>query len=194
MNSYKLRALSLKGEPVLFDVTDIPVKISETTFVLAAKPDTPIMWANTISRGTEDGSFFEGDVVKYNDICYRIIFNRGFKAVTAEKEEVRYLREIQGAEVISYGASSASSLVYRARGRSFLLGDIIGAYSGFALVSTLKEKVDPVEFQQDAGFSVCRNRLFYGDPYNGSWLVMKSGRPCVRVDGEYVDITRKENK
>jgi len=190
MNSYNLRAMSTMNEPVIFSVTEIPVRISDDEFILALRKDSPILRLSTIVRGADSHDLFEGDTIRIGDVCYKISYSCGFVAISDDKQIIQ-LNELGDYTRESYGIYGNRSLAYKVREELICLSNIIGAYDGFAIINKFKDKTDPSEFQQDAGLTLDKKRLFFGDIYKGGLLVMKNGRPCIEVDGEFVDITRK---
>ena len=67
MNSYPLRALTLNGKLYVFSVHDGITCANSGSFFLMNVPLSPRLHLDTIHRGTENGEYFEGDLVKTRD-------------------------------------------------------------------------------------------------------------------------------
>lgn len=190
MTSYKFRAMSVTGEPYIFTMLDIPTKITQDTFVLSLVPNSPILRYDTIVRGMDCFDLFEGDRIEVDGTEYTIVYQKGFVAMTDDRHSLK-IADIKDYKVLSISSTPSKSLMFRYRGTTISIANIVGAYSDYVILNNVKGHIDPSEIQQDAAFSINRNRIFFGDLYNGYPVFMHKGCACIRVNGEVYDILSK---
>lgn len=193
MNSYNLRAFSTKGEPRVFTIRDIPTRITRDLFILSLVPNSPILRMDTITRGTDILDLFEGDALLVNGKEYRISYLRGFVAISEDKEMIQ-IRDLKDYQIIKQSQKPSKSMLFKFRGQVLNISNIIGAYGGYAVINNIKDRVDPGEIQQDAGFTINKKRIFYGDLFEGYPVIMKDGRPSIKVGDKVYDISINKNQ
>lgn len=199
MNSFPLRAQTLTGELYTFSMLDIPMRISNKTFVLARKPNSPIMRLDDITRGMDIPGLFEGDIIKANGKEYLINYMRGFRA--SSSDSVAYLDELEDYQVIGniytnefpIKCALLRKIVYKYRDNKIKIDDITGIYNGYAIVRGVTDRLCPDELQQDAGFTYNNTKVFFGDIVEGEVLTMYCGRPVINVNDKIYDVIRKTN-
>ena len=193
MNFYKMRAFTLTGELYSFSISDVPTRISATEFILALKPDSPILLSKHIMRGLDIDNLFEGDIISSGGEKYVVNYMRGFRA-TSEKGELKYLYEFDDYEVIGnvftmdfpIRAPLRKTMVFKYRNSKIQIKDITGIYKGYVVVKGLTVKLDPTELQQEAGFSYKGDTVFFGDLIEGCPVHLYKGRLVIqKADGIY---------
>ena len=86
---FPIKGRTVKGEIVLFNITDAPFRLSETQIVLRERPNTQLIKSDSIGRCSDmytvDGDVIaEGDIVTSGDdpTQYSIKWINGFRACT----------------------------------------------------------------------------------------------------------------
>ena len=187
MQSLRLRALTRKGEPYLFEPADVPVRIWEDAFILARKPESPILKLHSVVRVMDHNDLGEGDCVLIDGKVYTVRYFRGFYFEGADGEKIPS-HQVTHCEVFSIGTETLSRIQFRSKNCAFQLYAFLGCYNGKVLVSHDPKPVPPEDIKVSAGFVYLGQKLCYGDMVEDKPLIMWHGRPCIKTVDGYLEI------
>lgn len=200
MYSYPLRALSKKGGlAVPFTLGDGPCRIDDNYFILTERPGSPLLRYDMILRGMDIPGIFEGDILLDNGKEFVIQYQRGFMAVSKDKEQ-KSLSSIPNIQVVSniykrndFVIPKLLAMMYKIRESDlFELDCILGVNEGNLILNYKEGMLVPEhEIKQYAGITYLGNSMYFGDEINGNKLMLRQGR-CAILDGDkYLDIAKK---
>lgn len=193
MNFYSLKTYTVRNEPYIFSMLDMPFKISEKRFILAAKKNSPILRSDRILRGMDIPDLYEGDILRWNSDEWLVQYMRGFRLIN-RKTEVKMLYEISDYEILGdiytldfpVDPAIKKELTFKYRDDRIRLSDITGMYKNKLIVRGVTDKLDPTELQLEAGLALNDRSLYFGDLIKGKPLELYYGRPCIKTsDGVY---------
>lgn len=183
----RCRALTELGDPIYFSARDIPVKVFQNSFTLAARPGTPLLQVATLCRAMDHLPLAEGDTVLIEGKKYAVTYHRGF-TFKSESGVIIPAHAVSSYELLCVDAGVKSKLQFKYRDHVFQLPSFFGCVDGKAVLSTSLELVEPDQIQVSAGFTYNKEKVFYGDTINGGEVIMWRGRPCIRKEGAYVEV------
>ena len=197
MKNYStLRALSTKDEPVIFDISDVPMMMDEEHFVLVRREGSPILRVDTVVLGTDIEGVFEGSrIVDNQGKEYTVSYKRGFAAMDASRKifKLNSIAPFIYKEVnISATLSCRARIIFKCDDRFFQLRDVVGEKDGFMIIKNNYSLIDPNNIQQFAGMSNNNQRLFLGDNLYSGTVCMRYGRICLYDGNKYVDLVDGE--
>ncbi len=91
-----LRGVTVSRKAVVFSIEDKPLKLSDDKIVLTKEKNSPIIIADSVSRGSSEYNFFEGDLVIDNDgnRLGTVVYLKGFRMYDFREKEVKELPPI----------------------------------------------------------------------------------------------------
>lgn len=106
MNFYPMKARSVNGNSVTFSIRDCPKYYNKEVLYLAARPNSDLLYLNTITRGSDifdiaGNRVYEGDIVQdiASKVIYVVSFAAGFHFTSLLGEKVA-LESIHPFEVV----------------------------------------------------------------------------------------------
>ena len=187
MQSLRLRALTRKGEPFLFEPADVPVRIWEDAFILARRPGTPLLQLNSVVRVMDHLDVGEGDGVLIDGVEHIARYYQGFYFERPDGTKIPSNLVTQ-CEVFSIGSETQSRIQLRSRSGAFRIFAFLGFFEGKVLTAHDPSPFYPEELRVGAGFVYQGQKLCYGDQIDGSPLLMWHGRPVIKVPEGYLEI------
>lgn len=187
MQSCRFRAIDTAGGKHYFNIADVPVRITETTFVLANVPDSPILMLESVVRMLDHMDVGEGDVVLFRRQEYVATYNHGFQ-FTNNNGTVFPSNQVDACEVLSVGTQTMSPIRLKSPNNAFRLPAILGIYEGKIITAHDPVPCSPEDLQVSAGFVYQRQKVYYGDIIDGEPLVMWHGRPAIKTPDGYIEI------
>ena len=183
----RLRAISETGTPVIFTVDSVPVRITEDKFILANRPDSPILYINSTVRVMDNMDVGEGDTVRIGDKVCTVQYVRGFQFVS-ESGATFPSNTVKSCELLDVGMKSVSAVQFHSPNAAFRLRAFLGMYNGKVVTAH-----DPIPcassmIRVSAGFVYQRQKVCYGDEVDGHTLIMWRGRPCIRTREGFIEI------
>lgn len=193
-----LSAKDTHGHYHQFSLADVPVLIDEASFVLMAKPGSPILLLESLVCGSDIEDIYEGSIVSDSEGNeYVMSFKRGFAAMNSNRE-VKKLSEIDGLTVckrrldVSHSSNfllCRQRLLYLYDGIQFQFKDFIGIVNGMPVIKESYTPIDISRVKQYSGLSYNNQRVYLGDEIQGGIATMHKGRICLYKDGKYIDLT-----
>ena len=187
MQSIRLRALTRTGEPYIFEPADVPVRIWEDAFILARRPNSPILRLSSLVRMMDHMDVGEGDRVLIDGQEYTARYYRGFYFEDADGNKIPS-NNVTQCKVFSLGTETMSRIQFRTRTGAFQLSAILGYVNGKVYTAHDRIAFQPEELKVSAGFVYQGQKLCYGDKVDGVPLSMLRGRPVIAVYGGYLEI------
>ncbi len=95
----KLRGLTLDKEVVYFDIKDVPVILNDNMVVLTKRKNSPILIAQSIMRGSDDGKVFESDFVfsdSQHGVVGFVVYKDGFYIYSNQANTLIPIRNTDG--------------------------------------------------------------------------------------------------
>lgn len=164
----------MDGNFVQFCITDIPVKISDSQFILARREGSKVLKLGSIRMVMDHLPLGENDVISVDGAIYTVSYFKGFHAGPIASDALKDYTLIQR------GEKGSQKLLFRVDDFVFGIEKIMGLHNGKVVIQGLSRAIDAKEIQMSAGFRVNKRRMFYGDT-----LVMHKGRPCIRKEDSY---------
>lgn len=200
MNVFSLRAKTLDDKFYQFTVLDVPVITGENTVVLLGRKFSPMLKYDTIVVGSDVGVYV-GDVLRDEDGTEWIAtYDRGVKAKSIPDRRTKYLYEFKRLRVVRQATKeewrtyrvSTPILVFKYKDYTFDLSHIIGKHRRDLVVLNIPDSVNVKDVKQSARATIKRQRIFLGDEYKGSPVVMCYGCLCIQNEfGAYDIFSRK---
>lgn len=194
-NSFKMRAPTVNGEWYSFTVGDCPMKLTDNTFILLGKQNSPVMYCD-VYRGDEESGLFEGDVVWCDDKSWLVCYDRGFYAINKDYE-VRYLYTLYDAKYIGVvDHDLVFPIPYSRRvHHKFSYKDVVFNLWDFKAIEDdgihihrYRKALKAEDIHQEAGIRIDNRKAYLGYKYNDRVLVMKGGRLVYEDDSDLIDI------
>ena len=193
-----LSAKDTHGHYHQFSLADVPVLIDESSFVLMAKPGSPILTLESLVCGSDMDGIYEGSILSDSEGNeYVTSFKRGFAAMNVDRQ-VKKLCDIDGLTICKRRLDVAHSsnfllcrqrLLYLYDGIQFQFKDFIGIVNGMPVIKESYTPVDMNKVKQYSGLSYNNQRVYLGDEINGGIVTMHKGRICLYKDDKYIDLT-----
>lgn len=187
MQSYRLRAVDRRGRPHIFVPQDVPVRTFDDLFILANVPGSPAMRVGSVVRVMDHMDVGEGDHVMIDGDEYTAHYRGGFY-FSSDRGVVIRSNHVSSCEVLSIGDRTESRIQFRSPNKAFRLQSFLGCYNGRILCSHDHVPFAPEELQLSADVRIQQRKLYFGDDVDGHVLMMYRGRPCVCVDGAYIEV------
>jgi hypothetical protein len=166
--------------------------LDKEQFFLMGSMNTPLLKIKPILRGTEDGQYFEGDILYFRNDFYLVVWEEG-GFVARSGESVVSIAELDGCPVTAtailknlallnlpremrFKHNNHSFVIYRMKGISE--ENLIIGHDGW-------RAVPPSEVQQCTFMTMERDYLYFGDEVDDGIVVMHKGRVCVKR-GEHI--------
>lgn len=187
MQSYRLRAVDRKGKPHIFVPQDVPVRTFDDLFILANVSGSPAMRVDSVVRMMDHMDVGEGDHVLIYGAEYTAHYRGGFYFSSDDGVIVRS-NQVSSCEVLSIGDKTESRIQFRSPSKAFRIQSFLGCYNGRILCSHDPVPFAPEELRLSADVHQQQRKLYYGDDVDGHTLIMYRGRPCIYVDGSYIEV------
>ena len=184
----KCRALTQDGVPVYFTVQDVPVRVYADKFVLARRPNSPILELRTVCRMMDHLPLGEGDVVDVQGHQYTVSYYRVFRLV-GTSGQLLPSNVVESYKLLSIGTTSCSKLQFRYGECVFQIPSILGCIGDKVVLAGCRVPVDVEAIQVGAGFLRGKRKVFYGDIVDGHEVIMWRGRTCLHKEEGYLDLT-----
>ena len=186
----RLRAISMAGDYVFFEMRDCPVILNDRAFILLNRPNSPILQLGSIARGTDDERMYEGDFVldgQYNVIGY-VIYNKGFKVFTLDENVIPMQEDfkvLSNSTVLTSKImkSSKSPMVFVSDDISFTMYSLVTCEKdvGYVFSKNLKSiNLDQVKFA--TGYRMNGKDICFGDELKGGLVVLHDCLPAIKTD------------
>lgn len=192
-----LRARDARGHYHEFTLNDVPVLVDESSFVLMAKPGSPILLMESLTSGADIKGVYEGTVIAdENGAEYVMSYKRGFAAMDSNRN-VKKLSDLSSYKVcrrkvdihkVSKAVLCRQRLLYLYHGIQFQFRDFVGIVNGMPIIKESYTPIDIDQVQQYSGLSYEGIRIYLGDSLNGGIVQMYKGRVCLLKDGKYLDL------
>lgn len=186
----RLRAVDCDGNPHIFHPEDVPVRTFDDTFILANVPNSRALAVSSVVRVMDHMDVGEGDRVDINGTQYTVQYIGGFHFRSDDGVIIRSNKVVK-CKVLSVGMKTVSRIQFRSPNMAFQLRAFIGVYEGKIVTAHDKCPFKPEELRVSAGVTYLQHKLCYGDIVEGEKLTMWRGRPCIKVDGCYIEIPSK---
>lgn len=199
MNICSLRAMTLSNDPYVFTVADIPVVVSEDTFVLLRRRFSPILRLNTLSMGSDVG-VFEGDILEDVDGSrWYVGYESGFVAYSMGRGKRRFLYDFVELKVVSRMTADEfqafkfkkTKIKFKYQDYIFIVNDIVGKYRDDLLTQNIRGRVRVSELQQALSIVIDGKRMYLGDLYRGYPVIMCFGRICIQNEFGIYDVLER---
>lgn len=201
MNILPLRARTIyTKEWYQFYVSDIPVFIDSTEFILLYKHRSPKLSAAEIHHGCAEYSVFEGDVILADGEKYLVQYSGGFYAISLAKV-VRTLYSFKSIEKIAeYDTTDFAGMfkgnnkhLFKINNTVFPMRDIVCGSGNSIYLLSYPEELPADRIQQFCRFFYRDKKLFLGDSVQGATIKMAGGRVVIeKEDGNLFDLYREE--
>lgn len=193
-----LRACTLRGENVRFELSDCPVTVTEGTFALTGIANSKIMYLNTIMRGCESEDIFEGDLVydAEDNLLGYVIYIGGFKLQKIDGSVTKLeignhikvkVGNITSARIVSSNPSRTpllfkyeDSLVYM----SLFLYKLENGNIAVTGKSYAGKQLVPSKLQFFTGLVCDGAQVFFGDEVDGHAVKLCGLYPGIIKDGQ----------
>lgn len=194
-NSFVMRAPTVSGDWYNFTVGDCPILLTDNTFILVGKPNSPVMYCD-VYRGEEESGLFEGDVVYCDDTSWLVCYDRGFYAINKDYA-VRYLYTMHDFRVIGVSGHDVDFPVPYSRRlhHKFSYKDVVFNLWDFKScekdgihIRRYAKALAAEDIHQEAGVRINNRKAYLGYKYNGNILVMRGGRLVYEDDTDFIDI------
>ena len=195
MTYYTMKALTPDDDWYAFTLADIPVPISDNTFVLITKPNTPHLRMDTIRRGDSAMGLYEGDVIEMDGCKWLVCYERGFYVINEDYvskhfssiTDYRFVGTIPEVH-INVPIRFKERLSFKYGEDVFALRDIVGAYNGKAILRRLNEPIDASLLMQECCCTYEGKKLFLGDHIDGGVIELIGGRIVLHKDDTFTDV------
>ena len=198
MNVLSLRARTHDGSWYAFTILDAPVWIGGDDCIIVGRKFSPIIKLSTISIGCDLG-IYVGDVLQDESGEWIVKYFRGMRAVNMKTREVRRLYEFKNLwvtrdatqeEMKLFGVSSLD-VILKYEDMCFGVRNVVGKYRNDLVVSNSAYPVVVSRVRQYVTTISSRQRLFLGDTYRGSQVIMCYGAICIQNEFGAYDIIDK---
>lgn len=199
MNVMSLRARTLDGSWYSFTVLDAPVWIGDDRCIIVGRKFSPIIKLSTITLGCDLG-IYVGDILQDEFGEWIVKYFRGMRAVNMKTRKTRRLYEFKNLWVVRdatpeelelFGISSPQILL-KYDDMCFGVKMIIGKYRNDLVVQSSAYPVEMQRVKQYVATFSSRQRLFLGDAYKGSQIIMCYGAVCIQNEfGAYDIVDRR---
>ena len=190
----KLRGLTLDREIIYFDVTDVPVMLNDNMVILAKRKNSPIIVAQSVSRGSDDGKIFETDFV-FSDsqpgVIGFVVYTDGFYIWSNQEDVLIPIRNTDGLRFVSNTQmhrvsemlSRRSRIRFGSGSRRFYMDRII-YYKDDELFITIKSSGPPItlnSLRYGTGVNADVHELMYGQVLECGKIIMRDYHPMVEL-------------
>lgn len=199
MNVCSMRAKTLTGDFYEFTVLDIPVLTGGDELVLLGRKSSPILKYSTITIGSDVGVYV-GDVLYEDGQEWYVSMCKGVMACSFTTSEWKRLYNFKSLNVVRQVTEKewkrynigAFQIRFKCRGTVFFIADIVGKYKRDLIVTIFKGRVNVNEVQQDVATTIKRRRIFLGDEYMNSKIIMCYGSLCIQDNFGVYDIIERQ--
>lgn len=183
MNCFILKSISASGLWTEFTLNDLPVPIDNKSFILMARPDSPILDLSNVRRGDPSTGLYEGDVILCDDETWLICYERGFYAIN-DAYVVRYFDKLTDFQYLGVRENFNISIplklkkkhMFRYNTTMFHMQDIIAAVHGKLLLNMFADPVSPDLICQECAFTYNNHKVFLGDSVGSDIIHLSNGR------------------
>ena len=195
MACYIMKALTHDKSWFEFTMEDLPMLHTTDEFVLLGKPNSPIMYANSIRRGDYESRLYEGDVIEMDGHNWVICYERGFYAINHDYV-VRYLYQLSDYKFIGTCSEIETGIPINFRTRHlftykhsiFRLDGITGAYKGKLILRSISGLVNAEDIRQECCIKYKDSRVYLGDTIDGGVVELHGGRVTLNKGGKLIDM------
>ena len=190
----RLRGLTLEKDIVYFEVQDVPILLNDKMIALFRRPGSPIIMEQSISRGPDDGEFYETDFVfaeGRTGVVGYVVYTDGFYVWCPDDDSLMPIRSTEGLRFVP------NTQMYRLRDmedkrsrirfgyerRRFAIERII-YYKDNELYITVRPSGSPIIISGiKVGSGVCRDglELLYDEVLDIGKVVMHEYRPALQL-------------
>ena len=195
-NDLILRAPTVNGTWHSFEIGDGPTRLTESTFILLGKENTPVMYCD-VYRGDRESGLFEADVVFFDDKSWLVCYDRGFYAIN-EDYEVRYLYTMSGCQHMGVCGHDLEFPVsfhrkvhhkFCSAGVVFNLWDVQEVTEQGLEVARHKKTVPLSDVHQECCARFHKSVMYFGYEYGGHRIGLYGGRIAYVENGKCYDMT-----
>lgn len=201
-NFFNLRAKTVDSSAVVeFDITDVPMRIGDDTFILRGRENSPILRISTIGRcsdmfSTDGVRIAEGDKLLANgtDKQYIVKWINGFKAVSGDYTSA--ICNLKLPEVIGKASveNNTNYLYYKTGNIRWNIFDIVGYNSETKTLELNRKDLPEVHLEDVHQVFMVKSRycalgqdILLDDGRKGI-ILMKFGDIYAKVDGVLLPI------
>lgn len=189
---------------VTFSLRDGPLPITNSLFVLSARPGAPILRSKHIVKASDIPGISQGTIIRSEGKFYIVEYEKGFYAY--DKNKVKYrLSNLKSIEIVShvYLEKDDCKLKYyrpliKVKDKIYLISSIYGILDDKLLIKENNDVlIDYDEVHECAHINYNNRKLFFGEDLNGSKVTMYRGDVGIWINGEFRQIknlVQKEDK
>ncbi len=198
-----LRAENVRGRFVRFTIEDCPVYVTNDLIALVGREGSPIISANTIVRGNDEGSYFEGDAIyEGNTAIGTIIYYKGFKILTIEGKIVNLptsknitIKQCINADILRtiVNNKKRTPIMFSFNKECFTIQAFVCKMNGAIAVSSdciSISKIIPQMTMFYTGYDCKGSKIFFGDVIDGGVVELREGKVVTVYDDH---VTNLEN-
>lgn len=196
----QLSGINYRKERVSIRLEDCPVQVGADEFALMEVEGSSLVRGKTIVRHDEETGLTEGDVIldkSSKEELGMVVYSGGFYMQDSDGN----LKEIPDREHIKvwYGSRALrervtdnpirSPLLFSCNGKSFDLRAILMLENGMLVIRGARFHYDKVlvnEVKMMTGIG----DLCFGDYYDGGYVVLHKGHPCVQRGEEFIRLKK----
>lgn len=192
----RLRALTLDRNIFEFSLSDVPVAINDTMLILANRNNSPILIAQSVVRGSDDGELFETDFVlsdSRHGVLGFVVYSDGFYIWDSQENIMIPLRNTDGLKFIPNTqmhrlkemGKYRSKIRFGSDYRRFGIDRIV-YFKEDELYITIKPSGPPISISSlkfGTGVISGNRELLYGQVTETGKIVMKNYHPMLKLPG-----------
>lgn len=202
----RLRGITYNKSTVEFQVSDVPIFINSQSVILARKNNSPILRAQSIARGDDDGVLFETDFVidkSSSKVIGMVVYTDGFYIWNPQDNTLIPIRSIDGLEFIPNTqmhrvmemAPYRSRIRFGSGDRRFNLDKLI-YYKGEELFITIRASGRPIRLDSicyGTGINSDNIELLYGQVIPNGLIILKDYHPMLQLpDGSVRELEESD--
>lgn len=154
----RLKGFSLTGSRVEFGVGDCPIVVADNQLALAGVENSDLLQLDTVVRGNDEGTLFEGDKVLRDGVQIGIVvYSKGFK-MQESSLELKTIPDDEHIQLVD-GDCTDCKLVQQITERTPIIYGYNGEYKKFN--SLLLKSGNHILFYDEAARVDPKNILFY---------------------------------
>lgn len=182
----RYRALTENGAPFYFTVQDVPVIVYPNLFLLANRPNTPLLKIDSMCLVMDHLPLAEGDTVRIGGREYVVTYTMGFMFVGKGGDRIPS-NVVTSYQLMRVGTTCKAKPLFKYQDMIFKLPAFCGCADGKAVLSFYRELVEIDKIKVSAGITYKKQKIFFGDAFKGGEVIMWKGRPCVLREEGYIE-------
>lgn len=198
-----LRGITFDKHIITFDINDGPALVSDDIIALTNRPNSPLLWANSIARGDEVTGVFENDFIfsEKQQLIGHVIYNNGFFIKRYMEDECipmesKYHRlENANCEITKILEAYKQPIRYKTGNFAFTLKRVLRVEGNNLIITNkLLKPINLNNVKMCCGLiGTDGNELAYGDFFGGGIVECHNFKPMIKMaDGSYRDFRKEE--